>query len=394
MEFVIWNLEFLDCRLETGNWQPATALCYFLFGNPMEEFNPALKIQENVPLALYTTLGIGGPARYFVRAGTADHVLEALNYAQKKGCPVFILGGGSNIVVSDAGFPGLVIKIEIAGIRSRDGKSSHRFSVGAGVEWDTFVQHCVGLNLAGIECLSGIPGTVGGTPVQNVGAYGEEVSEVIVEVSVLERKSNTIRQMSPGDCGFAYRSSIFNTVGKDSYVILRVNFELRPGGKPRIEYEDLLRNLDTHGKNPTLGEVRAAVLQIRKAKAMVLTNGNPDSKSVGSFFRNPVMNPSQAAEVQERAREKGLIGSSEEIPRLAAPEEREKLSAAWLVEHAGFHKGFEHGRAGISGKHALALVNRGGASAKEILDLMQRIQAGVQTLFGVDLKPEPIFVGF
>ncbi len=360
----------------------------------MDKSGSALTIYENVPLAPYTTIGVGGPARFFVRAGTEDHVLDAINYARSEKCPVFILGGGSNIVVSDTGFSGLVIKIEIPGIRPLDGKNCARFSVGAGVEWDAFVQHCVDQNLAGIECLSGIPGTVGGTPVQNVGAYGEEAGEVIIGVRAIERNSNAIMHLNPDDCGFGYRSSIFNTTQKDRYVILRVDFELRPDGDPCTDYEDLQRYMDPHGRNATLAEVREAVLKIRKTKAMVLESGNPDSKSVGSFFMNPVMNPAEAAAAEERARERGFIGSSESIPRLEMPEGKEKLPAAWLVEHVGFHKGYEHGRAGISSKHSLAIINRGGASAQEILDLMQRIQADVQKSFGVDLKPEPIFVGF
>ncbi len=360
----------------------------------MNKSNPAPAVCENVTLAPHTTLGIGGPARFFVRAKAESHILHALDYARAKGCPIFILGGGSNIVVSDAGFPGLVIKIEIPGIQPCDGKNSARLSVGAGVEWDAFVQYCVNQNLAGIECLSGIPGTVGGTPIQNVGAYGEEVSEVILEVRAFDRNSNSIKKLNRDDCGFGYRSSIFNTTQRERYVILSVDFELHPDGIPRIDYEDLQRDLGMGSKNPTLGDVRKAVLQIRKTKAMVLMNGDPDSQSAGSFFKNPVMSPATVASVEERARARGTISPTESIPRLEAPQGNEKLSAAWLVEHSGFHKGYKHGRAGISNKHALALINRGGASAQDILDLMQRIQAGVRASFGVDLKPEPIFIGF
>jgi UDP-N-acetylmuramate dehydrogenase len=378
----------------TEDWQLATALCYFHCGNPMNESGSALAIHTNVSLSPYTTLGVGGPARFFVRAETEDHVRDAMDFALSEKCPVFILGGGSNIVVSDSGFRGLVIKIEIPGIQPLDGIKSSRFSAGAGVEWDVFVQHCVAQNLAGIECLSGIPGTVGGTPVQNVGAYGEEVGEVISGVRAVDRNSNEIKNLSPDDCGFGYRSSTFNTTQKDRYVILRVDFELRPDGCPCTDYEDLQRYLGSHGRNATLAEVREAVIKIRKTKAMVLESGNPDAKSVGSFFRNPVMNPAEAAVVEERARERGFLGSSESLPRLEMPEGRKKLPAAWLVEHAGFRKGYEKGRAGLSSRHALAIINRGGASAQDILDLMQRIQAEVRKSFGVDLKPEPIFVGF
>lgn len=360
----------------------------------MNRSRSALNIYENVHLSPYTTLGVGGRARFFGKAKSEDHVLKAMDYAQTREYPVFVLGGGSNVVVSDAGFPGLVLKIEIPGIRPLGGKNGSRISVGGGVEWDAFVEYCVKRNLAGIECLSGIPGTVGGTPVQNVGAYGEEVSEVIAGVRAFDRDSNCVKRLTREDCGFGYRCSIFNTTQRDRYVILRVDFELRTDGQSRTDYEDLRRCLGTHSRAATLGEVREAVLGIRKTKAMVLVDGNPDSRSVGSFFRNPVMNSSEAARVETTARQRGVLASSESVPRLEAPEGREKLPAAWLVERAGFHKGYECGRAGISSRHALALINRGGASAQDILDLMHRIQDEVRTLFGVDLKPEPLFVGF
>ncbi len=358
----------------------------------MHKSGSSLSIQENIPLAAYTTLGIGGPARFLARARNEDQILEALAFARFQSCPVFILGSGSNIVVSDAGFPGLVLKMEIPGIRNLDHENGARISAAAGVEWDAFVQHCVKRNLAGIECLSGIPGTVGATPIQNVGAYGEEVSEVIVSVRVLDRDSNSITEMARPDCAFTYRSSIFNTTHQNRYVLLRVDFALRPDGKPRIGYQDLQRRFA--GKDPSIGEVRESVMQIRRAKAMLLLDGDPDSKSVGSFFKNPILTPDAAAGLQEEARTHGILGSSENIPRFAAPEGKEKLPAAWLIERAGFEKGYTAGHVGISSKHSLALINRGGASAREILDLMQQIQSRVQTLFGITLQPEPVFIGF
>ncbi len=358
----------------------------------MRKSGSALSIQENVPLAPYTTLGIGGPARFLAKARNEDQILEALVFAYSQSCPVFILGGGSNIIVSDAGFPGLVLRIELPGIQNPDGENAARISAGAGVEWDAFVQHCANRRLAGIECLSGIPGTVGATPIQNVGAYGEEVSEVIVSIRVLDRNSNSITELAGPDCAFTYRSSIFNTTHQNRYVILRVDFALRPDGKPRIVYQDLQRCFA--GKDPSLVEVRESVMQIRRAKAMLLLDGDPDSKSVGSFFKNPVLTPGAVAGLQEKARSHGILGISENIPCFPAPEGKEKLPAAWLIERAGFSKGYVAGHAGISSKHSLALINRGGASAREILDLMQRIQSRVQKLFGITLQPEPVFVGF
>jgi UDP-N-acetylmuramate dehydrogenase len=200
--------------------------------------------------------------------------------------------------------------------------------------------------------------------------------------------------LSCSDCGFAYRSSIFNTTYREHYVILRVDFNLRADGKPKINYSDLRKTFESHNRFPTLGEVRDEVLQIRKSKSMVLDEYDSDSKSVGSFFKNPTLTPHTISEVQKEARTRGLLGPSESIPRFAASGGKEKLPAAWFIERAGFHKGYAHGRAGISSRHALALINRGGATAQDILDLMRLIQVKVQTAFGVDLQPEPIFVGF
>jgi len=351
-----------------------------------------LTILENAPLALYTTLGVGGPARFLIKAATEEQVLEGLQFARKAGCPVFVLGGGSNIVVSDSGFPGLVIKIELSGITEEDGPE--KISAAAGEEWDGFVRHCVERNLAGIECLSGIPGTVGGTPVQNVGAYGEEVSDVIFRVRVLDRDRCSIEDLSSTNCRFSYRTSIFNTVFKDRYVVLRVDFALRPNGEPRITYQDLQRHFDGRTAFPTLREVREAVLRIRELKGMVLQARDPDSRSAGSIFKNPVLSTDNASFVEERARALGLLKQGERIPRFTAPSGQEKLPAAWLVERAGFPRGYRSGRTGISTKHSLALVNCGGATAREILDLMHSVQDRVQTLFGIELQPEPVFVGF
>lgn len=363
-----------------------------LFFPGMHRHNSDLPGLKDEPLARYTTLGVGGPARFLTVAKSEDEIMNALDYAQKQNLPVFVLGGGSNIVVSDAGFPGLVLKIEISGIQHLDSPDGTRLSAGAGMEWDAFVQYCVSRNLAGIECLSGIPGTVGGTPIQNVGAYGEEVSDAIFHIRALDRNSNSIIELENADCRFAYRSSIFNTVCKNRYVILRVDFVLRSDGKARIHYEELLQRFNNTA--PSLSIVRETVLQLRNAKGMVLSDSDADSKSVGSFFRNPVLNPDAADSVERKARDRGLLSATEAFPHYAAPDGKEKISAAWIIEHAGFHKGYVYGRAGISGKHALAIINRGGATAHDIIGLMHQIQTRVMELYGIELQPEPVFVGF
>jgi UDP-N-acetylmuramate dehydrogenase len=360
----------------------------------MNKPKAALPILENVPMAPYTTLGIGGPARFFIKAKTREQIPDALEFARARSCPVFVLGGGSNVVVSDSGFPGLVLKIELAGIQPLDKESSGRFSVAAGVEWDAFVQHCVERNLAGIECLSGIPGTVGGAPVQNIGAYGEEASEVISQVQVLDRDSNRITELTNAACRFAYRSGIFNTTHQDRYIILSVDFWLRMDGVPRIDYPDLQKQFAGSVHTPSVRDVREAVLHTRQVKAMVLQEDDPDTRSVGSFFKNPILSQDDAARIEMEARSRGLLDHCGSIPQFAASPGKVKWPAAWLIENAGIHKGYVHKNAGISGKHALALINRGGATAQDILELMRLIQDRVQGAFSVGLRPEPVFVGF
>jgi UDP-N-acetylmuramate dehydrogenase len=359
----------------------------------MNASNAALPILENVSLAPYTTLSIGGPARFLLHASNEEQILDALEFARARSCPVFILGGGSNILVSDSGFPGLVIKIELPGIDALDAEHG-RISAASGVEWDAFVQYCVARDLAGIECLSGIPGTVGGAPVQNIGAHGEDIQGVIAQVRALDRDALKLVEVDAADCRFAYRSSIFNTTHKDRYVILRVDFALRAGGKPRLLYADLQQRFADHSRLPKLNEVREAVLEIRKAKSMVLSENDPDSRSAGSFFKNLILDQNSVSVLEAEAHASGRLNTSESIPHFAAGPGKEKLPAAWLIEHAGFHKGYTHKNAGISNKHALALVNRGGASARDILELMRIIQGRVQLVFGVELQPEPVFVGF
>lgn len=346
-------------------------------------------IRENVPLASLTTLGVGGPARFFAEASSAEEVRRALHHARDRGLPLFVLGGGSNLVISDAGWPGLVLRILITGIDVREEGGKMIFVVGAGEQWDAFAAQAVARDCAGLECLSGIPGSVGGTPVQNVGAYGQEVSESIASVQVLDLKDGQLRDLCNPACAFAYRTSIFNTTERGRYVILRVTYALTPAGPPRIEYADLQKYFAARNGTPTLSEVRQAVRHIRASKAMLIVPGDEDCRSAGSFFKNPVLSEDQHRQLCDRAAALRL-----QVPSYPALSAQHKVSAAWLVEHSGFNKGYTRGPVGISRKHALAIVNRGGATAADVLALKNEIQQRVLNTFGVQLSPEPVFVGF
>ncbi len=348
-----------------------------------------MTVLENVCLAPLTTLKVGGPARYFTEPRSAAEVAEAVNFARSRDLPLFVLGGGSNLVVSDSGWPGLVVKLAVRGIEERSENGKTFFEVGAGEEWDKFVARAVARNCAGVECLSGIPGSVGGTPVQNVGAYGQEVSETIDSVLVFDLKDGQVRELCAEACGFQYRTSIFNTSERGRFIILRVTYGLTPGGKPRVEYADLKRHFAGFQQTPSLTSTREAVRRIRAAKAMLITAGDEDSRSAGSFFKNPVLSADQYDELTRRAAAKGL-----QVPSYPALDAQKKVSAAWLVEHSGFSKGYSSGRVGISRKHALAIVNRGDATAADILGLKDHIQWRVEELWGILLEPEPVFVGF
>jgi UDP-N-acetylmuramate dehydrogenase len=347
-------------------------------------------IREHVPLAPFTTLGVGGPARYLAEAHGEAEVIEAVQFARSRQLPLFILGGGSNLVVADAGFAGLVLKIGMANMsRFNAPDGSVVFQAGAGVDWDRLVAKAVEANCAGLECISGIPGTVGGTPVQNVGAYGQEVSETIKEVRVLDLRAMEIRTLSNAECGFAYRSSIFNTTERGRYIILEVSFSLQESAKPSLRYADLQKFFADRTSQPTLAEVRSAVREIRHGKAMLIVPGDDDARSAGSFFKNPIVTQSFFEELAARLKARGL-----QLPSYPAADDFRKLPAAWLVEHAGFAKGYTKGRAGISRKHALAIINRGGATAADIIAIKDEIQARVLNEFGIELAPEPVFVGF
>jgi UDP-N-acetylmuramate dehydrogenase len=348
-----------------------------------------MNVQENVSLAPLTTMKVGGLARYFVESNKIAEVQDAVAFARSRNLPLFILGGGSNLVISDAGWPGLVLKIGITGIEERNENGKAIFEVGAGEEWDKFAATSVARNCAGVECLSGIPGSVGGTPVQNVGAYGQEVAETIESVLTLDLRDDQIRELCGEACGFSYRTSIFNTSERGRYIILRVTYGLTPGGQPRIEYADLKRHFSGWQQIPTLADTREAVRSIRASKAMLITPGDADSRSVGSFFKNPVLSSEQHQDLNRRAAARGL-----QVPSYPALDAQHKISAAWLVEHSGFTKGYGNGSVGISSKHALAIVNRGGATAADVIALKEQIERRVEEIWGIRLQSEPVFVGF
>ena len=342
-----------------------------------------MDLQENVPLAPLTTIGIGGPARFFFRAASVDDVREALEWAGDR--PLFVLGGGSNLLISDAGFDGLVIHLDLRGITVESEDEYATVRVAAGEPWDEFVAYAVQNGWAGIECLSGIPGSTGATPIQNVGAYGQEVAETIARVEALDRTTGKVIDFTNWDCRFGYRSSLFKNYERERYVVLSVTFRLKRGGCATIRYPELQKHVDERGvSTDDLQGVRDSVIAIRKRKGMVLDPTDPDTRSDGSFFMNPIVTPAQYEAFARIAPDAPHFPSGDEV----------KLSAAWLIEHAGFHKGFVRGNVGLSTKHSLALINRGGGTAAEVVELVRMIQAKVRDTFGVEIHPEPNFIGF
>ncbi len=344
-------------------------------------------------LADYTTIGLGGPARDFVRAGTTEDLVEAVRAADTSGEPVLILGGGSNLVVADEGFCGTVIQVATRGIHLDHGL----VTVAAGEDWDAVVARSVAAGLAGLECLSGIPGLAGATPIQNVGAYGQEVSQTIAQVRVYDRRTGEILSIPNEHCGFAYRTSKFKVAQSGSPlapVILSVSFRLavQPRSAP-VRYPELAGALGVGvGDQVESTKVRSAVIELRQRKGMVIDPADPDTRSVGSFFVNPVLDGAALAAVEAAARAR--CGPQTQVPRFDAGDGRVKVPAAWLIERAGFGKGYHSGDgARISAKHTLALVNPGSASTAGLLALAREIRDGVQDAFGVSGAAEPVVVG-
>jgi UDP-N-acetylmuramate dehydrogenase len=347
---------------------------------------------EQVDLAGYTTLRLGGPARYFVEATTDEELIDTVRRADKEGEPVLVLGGGSNLVVADEGFPGTAVHIATRGVTvtpAGDGRVLVRARAGEG--WDPFVARCVEEGLSGVECLSGIPGLLGATPIQNVGAYGQDVSETIVEVRAYDRERGEVVVLDHDACRFGYRSSAFK--GADRHVVLEVAFSLeRADLSAPVRYAELARTLGVEpGERVTLRDAREAVLGLRRGKGMVLDPADPDTRSAGSFFTNPILDPDQVTDLEKRVADR--LGPGATFPRYPEPDGRTKTSAAWLIDKAGFTKGYGRGPVRISTKHTLALTNADGGRTEDLLALAREVRGGVRAAFGVTLVNEPVFVG-
>jgi UDP-N-acetylmuramate dehydrogenase len=343
-------------------------------GRRFKSARPDLTVPSLAPL---TTLRLGGPAGSLVSCSTQEELIDAVRSEE----PVLVLAGGSNVVVADEGFPGLVARVQTSGF-DREGE---RLTVEAGEPWDDVVAMTVSEGLAGFECLSGIPGSTGATPIQNVGAYGQEVSATVRSVRVLDRAEGRVEELPPERCGFGYRTSIFKY--SERHLVLAVTYELRRSelSEP-VRYPELARTLDVEvGERAPLADVREAVLGLRRGKGMVVDPADPDSVSAGSFFTNPFVSEDELAEVARRA--------DAPPPAFPADDGRVKTSAAWLIERAGFTKGYGDGPVGLSTKHTLALVNRGGGTTAQLVALAREIAGEVRERFGVELRPEPVFVG-
>jgi UDP-N-acetylmuramate dehydrogenase len=337
-----------------------------------------------VPLAPLTTLRLGGPAARLVELEREQDVVDAVREADARGEELFVLGGGSNVVVGDAGFPGLVARMALRGVRVRDEGERVVVDAAAGEGWDALVARAVGEGWCGVECMSGIPGLVGATPIQNVGAYGQEVCDTIARVRAFDRAAGAFVEMAPAACGFGYRASVFKR--SDRWIVTGVRFAFERGRDAPVRYGELARALGVkQGQRAPSARVRETVIALRRGKGMVLDEGDPESVSAGSFFVNPIVDARALADIETRA--------GERPPRFDAGEGRYKVAAAWLVERAGFCRGWGEGRVGVSRKHALALVNRGGATARELLGVARAIVDGVRARFGVTLEPEPVLVG-
>ena len=343
---------------------------------------------ERVPLAPYSTMGVGGAARFFVEARHEEEVAEAVAWAARRGLALYVLGGGSNLVVGDAGVDGLVLRLGLRGIETREVGGAVELTAAAGEPWDDLVRLTVERGWAGLECLSGIPGLVGATPIQNVGAYGQEVSETLVAVRALDRGSGQVVTLASHECRFAYRQSLFKRDAPGRHVILSVTYRLAPGGAPAVRYAELRQHLAARGlAAPALARVRESVLAIRRSKSMVLEPGDENRRSCGSFFVNPVVAAGDAARI-------AAIGGDPSMPRWSQPDGRVKLPAAWLIQRAGLARGQADGPVGLSTRHALAIVAHEGARAGDVVTFARHVRERVEAVFGLQLVPEPVFWGF
>jgi UDP-N-acetylmuramate dehydrogenase len=332
---------------------------------------------------------VGGAARHYALVRDAAQAADAARWARERALPSFVLGGGSNLVVADEGYPGLVIHLDLRGTTVTHDGGSVTVAAAAGEEWDPLVARCVGQGWAGLECLSGIPGRVGATPIQNVGAYGQDVSETVERVMGLDLSDGAAVALSGAECGFGYRDSRFKRADLGRFLITSVSFRLRPEGPPAVRYAELERALRESGAaRPTLLDVRRTVLALRRRKSMVIEPGDENRRSVGSFFMNPTVTPEQAEAVRSR------VGAdlAASMPAFPAADGRVKLSAAWLIERSGLARGYGDGPVGLSTRHTLAVVNRGGATARQVVAFARGVRDRVRDRFGVALRPEPVFV--
>lgn len=347
-----------------------------------------------MPLGPLTTLGLGGRARYLVDATDEETVAQAVEWADECGLPLMPMGEGSNVVVSDAGFHGIVLRMGLRGRQVTAEGARVLLEVGAGESWEDVVVGAVASGWAGIECLAGIPGRVGATPIQNVGAYGQEVSETVWAVRVYDRHERRVTELAGDACEFGYRDSLFKRE-PDRYIVLAVTFALRPAATPAPRYPELAAALaaSVHGRAPTVSDVAAQVRRLRARKSMVLDAADPNRRSAGSFFTNPVLPAADADAVAARAVGAGVASSVAEMPRFPAPGGAVKLSAGWLIERAGFVKGTRRGAVGVSSNHALALVHHGGGTTAQLVALAREVREAVAARFGVILTPEPVAVG-
>jgi len=350
----------------------------------------------DVPLAPKTTLGVGGKAARYLEARDEAAVAHALAWAERHRVAVTVLGGGSNVLVSDRGVDGLVLRVAVSGINHAVEGEHIILSAGAGEPWDNLVAMTVEQGWSGLECLSGIPGDVGAAPIQNIGAYGQEACEVITFVYGIDRKSGATVGIDRVGCRFGYRDSVFKRRASGRFVIVGVTFALRRGGSATVRYEELARYLGETGAgaSPSLAEVRGAVLELRRRKSMLLDPSDENVRSAGSFFVNPTLDEDVWQRVRARIEQANVLAPGESIPSFPAGRGRIKVPAAWLIERAGFKKGSGDGPVGLSTKHTLAIVNRGGATADDVLAFARRVQGAVFSTFGVRLVPEPVFLGF
>ncbi len=356
--------------------------------------SPAVPIRERVPLSSLTTLGVGGPARYLAACATVRQLQDCLDWASTRGLEVFVLGGGSNLLVADAGFDGLVIQVKARSVATTPHRDGVLVTAGGGMAWDDLVQWAVERDLGGIECLSGIPGTTGAAPVQNIGAYGQEVAETLEWVDVVAVSTGQETRLDAAACGLGYRTSHFKTRWRSRFIVTRIGLRLEPHAAPTVRYGALAQRLKESAalSRWTLTRVRDEVLALRRSRSMLLDPDDPNSRSAGSFFTNPVVPRAVADQVRAEVARGSRTGRP--LPEFAAAPGMVKLSAAYLIEEAGFSRGHRAGRAGLSTRHALALINLDGATASELVALAIRIRDAVLKRFGVALVPEPHLLGF